>query len=139
MPTWLFKTDPDTYSLADLEREGRATWDGVANNTALIHLRKTAPGDEVLIYHSGDDKAILGLARVVKGGYPDPKQKNPKLAVCDIEFVKRLATPVPLAAIKAEKALADFDLVRISRLSVMPVSPAHRAILKRLGVPAVAR
>lgn len=134
MNTWLFKTDPDTYSIADLEKAKRATWDGVANNTALIHLRRTAPGDEVLVYHSGGDKAVMGVARVVKGGYPDPKQKDPKLAVCDVEFVRRLAVPVPLAAMKAEKGLAGFDLVRISRLSVMPVSPAHRAVLKRLGV-----
>ena len=134
MPSWLFKSDPDTYSLADLERDRRATWDGVANNTALIHLRKTAPGDEVLIYHSGDDKAVVGVAKVVKGGYPDPKQKNPKLAVCDVEFVRRLRAPVLLLAMKAEKGLSDFDLVRISRLSVMPVSAAHRAILARLGV-----
>lgn len=134
MNTWLFKTDPDTYAIADLEKAKRATWDGVANNTALIHLRRTAPGDEVLVYHSGGDKAVMGIARVVKGGYPDPKKKDPKLAVCDVEFVRRLAVPVPLAAMKAEKALAGFDLVRISRLSVMPVSPAHRAVLKRLGV-----
>lgn len=134
MATWLFKTDPGTYSLDDLEREGKATWDGVSNNTALIHLRKTAPGDEVLVYHSGDDKAVLGVARVTKGGYPDPKENDPKLAVCDIAFVKRLKTPVPLAAIKAERKLANFDLVRISRLSVMPVSKEHRAILARLGV-----
>ncbi|MCC6742178.1 MAG: EVE domain-containing protein [Planctomycetia bacterium] len=134
MNTWLFKTDPDTYSIADLEKAKRATWDGVANNTALIHLRRTAPGDEVLVYHSGGDKAVMGVARVVKGGYPDPKQKDPKLAVCDVEFVRRLAVPVPLAAMKAEKGLAGFDLVRISRLSVMPVSPAHREVLKRLGV-----
>lgn len=134
MNTWLFKTDPDTYSIADLEKAKRATWDGVANNTALIHLRRTAPGDEVLVYHSGGDKAVMGVARVVKGGYPDPKQKDPKLAVCDVEFVRRLARPVPLAAMKAEKSLAAFDLIRISRLSVMPVSPAHRAVLKRLGV-----
>lgn len=134
MNTWLFKTDPDTYAIADLEKAKRATWDGVANNTALIHLRRTAPGDEVLVYHSGGDKSVMGIARVVKGGYPDPKKKDPKLAVCDVEFVRRLAAPVPLAAMKAEKALAGFDLVRISRLSVMPVSPAHRAVLKRLGV-----
>jgi len=134
MPTWLFKTDPDTFSLADLERDGRATWDGVANNTALMHLRKTSPGDEVLIYHSGEDKAILGVAKVVRGSYADPKLRDPKRVVCDVEFVKRLRAPVPLAALKAVKKLADFDLVRISRLSVMPVSAAHRAILAKLGV-----
>ncbi|MBI2921874.1 MAG: EVE domain-containing protein [Planctomycetes bacterium] len=134
MSFWLFKTHPETYSIADLERDGRATWDGVANNTALIHLRKTAPGDEVLVYHSGDDKAVVGIARVVKGGYPDPKLKDPKLAVCDLEFVKRLSAPVPLAVIRKERGLADFDLIRISRLSVMPVKPEHRAILARLGV-----
>jgi predicted RNA-binding protein with PUA-like domain len=134
MPSWLFKTDPDTYSLSDLERDRRATWDGVSNNTALIHLRRTAPGDEVVLYHSGDDKAAVGIARVVTGAYPDPKLKNPKLVVCDLEFVKRLSAPVPLSAMRAETGLKDFDLVRISRLSVMPVSPAHRAILRRLGV-----
>ncbi|MEK7468123.1 MAG: EVE domain-containing protein [Planctomycetota bacterium] len=134
MPSWLFKSDPDTYSLDDLERESRATWDGVANNTALIHLRKTAPGDEVLIYHSGDEKAVVGVAKVVKGGYPDPKKKDPKLAVCDLEFVKRLRAPVALSVLKAEKGLSQFDLIRISRLSVMPVSASHRALLSKLGV-----
>jgi len=134
MPSWLFKTDPDTWAIDALEKSKRATWDGVANNTALMHLRRVAPGDEVLIYHSGGDKAVMGIARAVSGAYADPKLKDPKLVVVDIEFVKRLKTPVPLAAVKAEPRLKTFDLVRISRLSVMPVSAEHRGLLKNLGV-----
>jgi predicted RNA-binding protein with PUA-like domain len=91
-------------------------------------------GDEALIYHSGKDKAIIGIAKIVKSAYQDPKQKDPKLAVVDVAPVKALKEPVPLSRIKAEKELADFGLVRISRLSTMPVSAKHRKLLEKLGV-----
>jgi predicted RNA-binding protein with PUA-like domain len=122
---WILKTDTDTYSFDDLAREHRAIWDGVSNALALKHIRSMAKGDQVLIYHSGDEKALVGLARVASAPYPDPKQDDPKLVVVDIEAGKRLPRPVSLAAVKADPAFADLGLVRMSRLSVIPVSEAH--------------
>ena len=129
MAHWLVKTEPSTYSYDDLEREKRARWDGVANAVALKNLRGMAPGDEVMVYHTGDEKAVVGLARVVSEPYPDPKAGDPKLTVVDLEPVRRVARPVTLAEVKADPAFAEFALVRIGRLSVMPVPPA---IWKRL-------
>jgi predicted RNA-binding protein with PUA-like domain len=122
---WILKTDTDTYSFDDLAREHRAVWDGVSNALALKHIRSMAKGDQVLIYHSGDEKALIGLARVASAPYPDPKQDDPKLVVVDIEAGTRLARPVTLAEVKADPAFADLALVRMSRLSVIPVSEAH--------------
>ncbi len=122
---WIVKTDTDTYSFDDLQREGRTVWDGVSNALALKHLRSMSPGDRVLIYHSGDEKALAGLARVVSAPYPDPKRGDPKLTVVDLEADRRLERPVTLAAIKAEPVFKDLPLVRMSRLSVGPV-PAQQ-------------
>ena len=132
--SWILKTEPSTYSWDDLVRDGGAVWDGVANAAALIHLRTMAAGDEVLLYHSGDGKAIVGLAKIVRGPYPDPKLKDPRRVVVEIVAGKPLKTPVTLAAIKAVPALAELGLVRISRLSCMPVSVSQRSVLRRLGV-----
>lgn len=122
---WIVKTDTDTYSFDDLQREGRTVWDGVSNALALKHLRSMAPGDRVLIYHSGEEKALAGLARVVSSPYEDPKGGDPKLTVVDLEADRRLERPVTLAAIKAEPVFKDLPLVRMSRLSVGPV-PAQQ-------------
>jgi predicted RNA-binding protein with PUA-like domain len=122
---WILKTDTDTYSFDDLARERRAVWDGVSNALALKHIRGMAKGDPVLIYHSGDEKALVGLAQVASAPYQDPKQSDPKLVVVDIEAGKRLPRPVTLAAVKADPAFAELGLVRMSRLSVIPVSEAH--------------
>ncbi len=122
---WILKTDTDTYSFDDLARERRAVWDGVSNALALKHIRSMAKGDQVLIYHSGDEKALVGLARVASAPYPDPKQSDSKLVVVDIEAGKRLPQPVSLATVKADPAFADLGLVRMSRLSVIPVPEAH--------------
>ena len=119
---WLFKSDPETYSFADLEREGKTVWDGVSNNLALKHLRSARKGDSVLIYHTGEERAVLGMAEVVTAAYPDPKQKDPRLVVVDIKAVRRLVRPVSLDEIKKQASLKDFALVRLPRLSVMPVS-----------------
>jgi len=128
---WLFKSDPDTYSFADLERDGQTVWDGVSNNLALKHLRSARRGDQALIYHTGDEKAVVGLAEVVSDAYADPKQKDPRLVVVDLEARERLARPVSLDEIKKQAALKNFDLVRLPRLSVMPVSEAQwNAIMK---------
>ncbi|MGH7518408.1 MAG: EVE domain-containing protein [Gemmatimonadales bacterium] len=119
MQYWILKTDPDTYALADLEREHRTRWDGVANPVAVKHLRSMRAGDRAFIYHTGDDKAIVGLARIVSDGYADPR--DPKLAVVDVEFERAVGTPVTLAAVKADPAFKDLGLVRQGRLSVVPV------------------
>jgi predicted RNA-binding protein with PUA-like domain len=122
---WIVKTDADAYPFEQFERDGRTVWDGVSNALALKHIRAMAPGDRVLVYHSGDDKALIGLARVVSAPYPDPTRQDPKLAVVDLEADGRLPTPVSLAEVKADKALADLALVRQPRLSVIPVPPAQ--------------
>lgn len=119
---WLFKTEPSTYSYADLERDGKTVWDGVSNAVALRHLRGIGEGDEVLIYHTGDEKRMVGIARVVRGAYPDPKRTDSRLVVVDLAPVSPLARPVTLAEVKADPRFADWELVRIGRLSVMPVS-----------------
>ena len=123
MAYWILKTDADTYPFDQLQRERRTVWDGVTNALALKHLRSMAPGDGVLIYHSNVGKELVGLARIVSAPYPDPKRKDPKLVVVDLEADRRLPTPVTLASVKAEPAFADLGLVRMSRLSVIPVPP----------------
>ncbi len=119
---WLLKTEPSTYSFDRLVADKRAVWDGVRNNLALIHLRAMKPGDRVLIYHSGAEKAVVGTARITAAAYPDPKGTDPKQVVVDVSPDTKLGSPVPLAAIKADPALAELPLIRNSRLSVMPVT-----------------
>lgn len=133
---WILKTDTDTYPFDQLVRDRRTVWDGVSNALALKHIRSMAKGDQVFIYHSGDDKALVGLARVVSDPYPDPKTKDPKLYVVDLDAGDRLPRPVTLAEVKADPAFADLGLVRMSRLSVIPV-PAEQ--WKRLLEMAKAR
>jgi predicted RNA-binding protein with PUA-like domain len=118
---WILKTDSAVYPFEQLERERRAVWDGVSNPVALKHIRSMAPGDPLLIYHSGATKEIVGLARVASQPYQDPKHKDPKLAVVDVEVDRRLPKGVSLAAIKADPGFADSPLVRMPRLSVIPV------------------
>ena len=130
---WLFKSDPEHYSFADLERDKTTVWDGVSNNLALKHLRATRPGDLVLIYHSGDEKAVAGMAEIVSEPYPDPKQKDPKLVVVDIKAREALPHPVTLQEIKKQPSLRDFYLVRLPRLSVMPVTETQWKILMKLA------
>jgi predicted RNA-binding protein with PUA-like domain len=119
---WLFKTEPSVYSYQQLVKDKKTMWDGVKNNLALKNLKDIKKGDEILIYHTGDEKAAVGIARALGGAYPDPGQKNPRMLVVDIEAVKMLPRPVTLAEVKANKKLANFDLVRLSRLSIMKVS-----------------
>jgi len=118
---WLLKTEPTTYSFADLVKAGTTRWDGVTNALALKHLRSMTKGDRVLIYHSGTEKAVIGIAVVVRASYPDPRKHDPKIVVVDIQAKKNVVCSIPLAEIKARKEFASFALVRISRLSVMPV------------------
>jgi predicted RNA-binding protein with PUA-like domain len=119
---WLFKTEPSVYSFQQLQKDKKTMWDGVKNNLALKNLKDIKKCDEILIYHTGDEKAAVGIARALGGAYPDPSQKNPRMLVVDIESVKPLLRPVTLAEVKANKKLANFDLVRLSRLSIMKVS-----------------
>jgi predicted RNA-binding protein with PUA-like domain len=130
---WLLKSDPETYSFADLERDGKTRWDGVSNALALKHIRSMHPGDSALIYHTGDEKAIVGTAEITSEPYSDPKQNDPRLTVVDLKAGSRLARTVPLAEIKKQAAFKDFALVRMPRLSVMPVSDAQWKTLMELA------
>jgi predicted RNA-binding protein with PUA-like domain len=130
---WLFKTEPSAYSFARLEADRRTVWDGVKNALALRHLAAVATGDEVLVYHTGDEKAAVGIARVARGAYPDPKQKNAKLVVVDLEAERALQRPVTLAEMRGNAKLAGFDLLRLPRLSVMPVSAAQWTEILRMA------
>lgn len=130
---WLLKTEPTTYSFDDLTRDGRTTWDGVRNALAQQHLRTMRTGDEVLVYHSGRDKAVIGLARVTRAPFPDPGTSGSPMVAVELGAGRRLEQPVPLGAIKADPAFGGFALVRISRLSVMPVSAAEWARILALG------
>jgi predicted RNA-binding protein with PUA-like domain len=130
---WLLKTEPGTYSFADLERDGQTRWDGVSNNLALKHLRSAHRGDPALIYHTGDERAVVGTAEITSDAYPDPKQKDARLVVVDLKAGRRLPRPVPLDEIKRQTALKDFALVRMPRLSVMPVTDAQWKLLLELA------
>ena len=130
---WLLKSDPDTYSFNDLERDGQTRWDGVSNNLALRHIRSMHPGDTALVYHTGDEKAIVGLAEIRSEPYTDPKQNDPRLVVIDLKAGSRLKRPVTLAEVKQQPDLKDFPLVRMPRLSVMPVSDAQWKTLMSLA------
>lgn len=145
MATFLIKGDPEDFGFADLVREGRSRWDGVANPTALIHLRTIRAGDEVLVFHTGNERAVVGLARAVSDAYADPKRGEmndrgeAKFAVVDVEPVARASTPVTLAALRQQTAMKDFVLLKQSRLSVMPVPAAiDRAIRAQAGFVALA-
>lgn len=133
MAIWLLKTEPTNYSYQDLERDGQTMWDNVNNNLALIYLRKVEKGDTALIYHTGDERSWVGIAEVVTGYYVNPETDNPKLAVCDVAAKEKLDNPVTLSQIKAIPELADWDLVRQGRLSVVPVSEAQYSIIKNLA------
>jgi len=133
MNHWLLKSDPDTYSFDDLERDRRTVWDGVRNNQALIYLRQMKRGDTAFIYHSGGDRAIIGSAAIVGGAYPDPKLDDEKLVVVDVAAGKRLPNPVTLSQIKRDPIFKDFLLVRNSRLSVMPVPSDLWTRLESMG------
>jgi len=122
---WLLKSDPETYSYADLERDGETVWDGVSNNLALKHIRSIRKGDQALVYHTGEEKAVVGLAKILSDPYPDPKHKDGRLVVVEIAAERRLARPVSLDEIKKNGAFKDFALVRLPRLSVMPVSESQ--------------
>lgn len=121
---WLVKTEPSEYSYDDLAEDTKTVWSGVSNNLALKHIRSMKKGDIVFIYHTGDEKAVVGIAEIVSNPYPDPAGKDPKLAVVDLKPKGKLKKVVTLQQIKSDKRFAEFELARIPRLSVMPVSKA---------------
>jgi len=124
MGRWLLKTEPTCYSWDDLIRDKKAVWDGVSNALALKHLRTIKKGDLALIYHTGDDRTAIGIAEVTSNPYPDPKEDDERMAVVDLKPKKKLSHGVSLAEIKADPAFAGWVLLRISRLSIVPVPDA---------------
>ncbi len=119
---WLLKTEPSMYGYGDLERDAKAVWDGVTNPVALKNLKAMKVGDRAVVYHTGDEKAAVGIAEVTRAAYPDPKAGDPGLVVVDIKPVGRLPRPVGLGEIKAMKTFAQSPLVRQGRLSVVPLT-----------------
>ena len=134
MRHWLLKTEPGIYSYADLERDGKTCWNGVRNFQARNSIAEMRPGDRVLVYHSGDERRVEGVARISGAPYPDPdpKKKGDWLQV-DLEPVRRLKNPVTLAEMKSAAALRDLPLFKQSRLSVVPVTDSHFEAVLRLG------
>ena len=124
MARWLLKTEPDCYSWNHLVKDKKTVWDGVNNALALKHIRSMKKGDLVLVYHTGNEKAAVGVAEIASDPYADPNEDDDKLAVFDHKPKRKLARPVTLAEIKADPAFAGWDLLRIGRLSVVPVSDA---------------
>jgi predicted RNA-binding protein with PUA-like domain len=122
---WLFKEEPTHYSYADLARDGKTTWTGVRNAVAQKHLRSVRKGDRIFFYHTGDEKAVVGVMKAAADAAPDPADAGGKLYAVDVTPVRALARPVTLKEIKADTSFAEFPLVRVSRLSVMPVTDAE--------------
>jgi len=133
MAHWLVKSEPSTYAWSDLVRDKRTHWDGVRNAQARNNLAAMKKGDLVLVYHSGDDKQVMGVARVVREAFRDATADDERWVAIDLEAVEPLATPVTLAQIKGHAELGQMALVRQSRLSVMPVSAKEFRTLVSLG------
>jgi predicted RNA-binding protein with PUA-like domain len=137
MAWWLFKQEPDCYSFADLERDRTTLWDGVKNNMARQHLRQVQKGDHILFYHTGKEKAVVGEMVALGAAEPDPNGDDPKAVVVKVKAGKRLRQPVPLARIKKDPLLAKWDLVRLPRLSVVPVTEAQWQRIEELSSPPI--
>src|SRR5678815_5521951 len=133
MAVFILKTEPSEYSFGDLVKEGWAVWSGISNPVALKHLRSVKKGDDLIIYHTGSEKRCVGLARARSGPYPDPALGDEKRVVIDITAGKALKTPVTLAQFREDSLLSKTDLVRLSRLSVVPLSDAQFARVKKLA------
>jgi predicted RNA-binding protein with PUA-like domain len=130
---WLVKEEPTHYSFQDLQRDGKTAWEGVKNPLARKHLREMKKGDRILYYHTGKEKAVVGIARAASDPYPAPQSGDPGGVAVDIQALKLLPSPVELGAIKGRPSFKDFPLVRISRLSVMPVSEAEWAEIEAMA------
>lgn len=130
---WLFKEEPTHYSYEALVKDKKTLWTGVKNPLAQKHLRSVAKGDFIFYYHTGNEKAVVGVASALGGAHPDPKDRTGKHAVVEIAPVRKLVRPVTLAEIKAHPAFKTFPLTRLPRLSVMPVTDDERATIERLA------
>src|SRR5262249_20667164 len=130
---WLFKEEPTHYSFDALVKDKKAVWSGVKNPVAQKHLRSVKKGDRIFYYHTGDEKSVVAIATALSDAYPDPADKSGKASVVDVAPVKKLARPVTLKEIKADRAFATFPLVRISRLSGMPVTDTARARIEKMS------
>jgi predicted RNA-binding protein with PUA-like domain len=130
---WLVKSEPETYAFSALERDGRTVWDGVRNAQAANFLRSMKVGDLALFYHSGDERAVVGVAKVEREAYPDPSDESGRFVAVEVAYVRALKSPVTLAAMKAEPALSGMIMLRQSRLSVAPVSDAEWAAIRALA------
>jgi predicted RNA-binding protein with PUA-like domain len=130
---WILKTEPGDYSFEDLLREKRTVWDGITNALALKHLRTSRAGDLALVYHTGAVRAAMGIARISGSPRPDPKLKDPARMVVELEAVKPLARPVTLEEMKENPELAGLELLRLPRLSFVPVGSAHWGILLKMA------
>jgi predicted RNA-binding protein with PUA-like domain len=130
---FLVKTEPSTYSYAQLAKDKHAVWDGVSNPVALKHMRTIQKGDTVLVYHTGDEKSVVGVAIATSDPYPDPKLGDPKRTVIDLAPDRALAKPVPLGTFRTDSVLQSSELVRLPRLSVMPLSAAQLKRVLQLG------
>jgi predicted RNA-binding protein with PUA-like domain len=119
---WLFKEEPSNYNFDALVRDGKTSWTGVRNPVAQKNLRSIKKGDRIFFYHTGSEKSVIGTCRAAADAYADPADKSGKLYAVDVEPVKKLKSPVTLAAIKGDRRFATFVLTRVPRLSVMPVS-----------------
>jgi predicted RNA-binding protein with PUA-like domain len=133
MARWLLKTEPDCYSWDQLVQDKKAVWDGVSNALALKHIRTMKKGDVALIYHTGNEKAVIGVAEIVSAPYTDPRENDERLAVVDLKPKQKLKQPVTLADIKADPTFAGWDLLRIGRLGVVPVPDAMWKRIEQLA------
>jgi predicted RNA-binding protein with PUA-like domain len=130
---WLFKEEPTHYSYDNLVKDGKTSWTGVRNPLAQKHLRSVQKGDRIFFYHTGDEKAVVGIARALGAAYPDPDDASGKLYAVDVGPVKKLSRPVTLASIKADRSFASFPLVRMARLSVMPVTDEEWTRIEKMS------
>ena len=133
MAYWLLKTEPDCYSWDDLAKDRKTVWDGITNGLALKHLRTASKGDLAFIYHTGNERQVIGVAEITSAPYADPNGEDEKLAVIDVRAKKKLKRPITLDEIKADPAFAGWDLIRNSRLSVVPVNATMWKRIEKLS------
>lgn len=135
MAHWFVRSEPDVYSIDDLKKDGKTVWDGVRNNAAALHLKAMKSGDEVIFYHSNIGKEVVGVARVSKEAFPDPKDPTGRWVAVELAYVRHLPKSVPLPDLKAHPALSEMAMIRQSRLSVSPVTEAEwKVVLKMAGI-----
>ena len=130
---WFFLSDPESYHLDELFRRGKDVWDGIHGANALKHLAQVKKGDRILGYHTSPEKAVYAVLEAVSDSYPDPKEKEKRIAVVDVKGVRKLSRPVPLAELRASKKLAQMKFLVIPRMSVSPLTPSEYEEILRLA------